>query len=68
MLNCHDATRLMSETQERELALKERMSLKLHVTICPGCRNFGKQMHTLHQVMRAYANAEDERTGKRDKE
>lgn len=66
MLNCHDATRLMSEAQERELALKKRISLKLHVTMCSGCRNFGEQMHALRQMMRAYANGDDERTDKTD--
>lgn len=68
MLNCHDATRLMSEAQERELGLKERVSLKMHVMMCSGCRNFGQQMHTLRQTMRAYANGEDERTDKSDKD
>lgn len=61
MLNCRDATRLMSEAQERELGMKERMSLKMHVMMCSGCRNFGQQMHTLRQAMRSYANGDDER-------
>ncbi len=68
MLNCREATRLSSEAQERALALKERMSLTMHVMMCSGCRNFGKQMHTLRQVMRAYANGDDERTDKMDQE
>jgi hypothetical protein len=42
------------------------MSLKMHVMMCSGCRNFGRQMHTLRQVARAYAKGEDERTGKTD--
>lgn len=68
MPNCHDATRLMSEAQERDLAFKERLSLKIHVMICSGCRNFGEQMHTLRLAMRAYANGDDERANKTDKE
>ena len=39
MLNCHDATRLMSDSQERTLKLGERFSLKMHVSMCAGCRN-----------------------------
>lgn len=66
MLNCQEVTRLYSESQERTLNLQERMSLKMHVMMCSGCRNFGKQMHTLRQVARAYANGADERTDKTD--
>ncbi|MBI3285611.1 MAG: zf-HC2 domain-containing protein [Burkholderiales bacterium] len=67
MLNCQNATRLMSEVQERELGMKERMSLKVHVMMCSGCRNFGQQMQTLRQAMRAYASGADERSDKTDK-
>lgn len=66
MLNCKKATRLLSESQDRTLAVPERMSLKMHVMMCSGCRNFGKQMHTLRQAARAYAKGEDERLGKTD--
>ncbi len=54
MLNCHDATRLMSDAQERELKLGERLSLKMHVSMCAGCRNFGKQMGTIRKISRSY--------------
>lgn len=66
MLNCRQVTRLLSESQERTLTLQERVSLKMHVMMCSGCRNFGRQMHTLRQVARAYSKGEDERTGKTD--
>lgn len=60
MLNCKNVTRLFSEEQERPLTLKERMSLKMHVMMCSGCRNFGQQMHTLRQVARTYAKKRNE--------
>lgn len=59
MLNCHDATRLMSDSQERVLKLGERVSLKIHVSMCAGCRNFGKQMGTIRKISRAYAKKTD---------
>jgi hypothetical protein len=34
--------------------------------MCAGCRNFGKQMLTLRQVARAYANGQNERIDKTD--
>lgn len=61
MLNCVEATRLMSEAQERELTLTEKLPLKMHVMMCSGCRNFQAQMRTLRRIARAYARGENER-------
>jgi heterodisulfide reductase subunit B len=58
MMNCRNATRLMSEAQERPLSIAERMSLKLHVIMCSGCQNFKDQMGTLRLMTRAYAKGE----------
>ncbi len=66
MLNCQNVTRLYSESQERTLTLQERMSLKVHVVMCSGCRNFGKQMHTLRHIARTYAKGPDQRSDTAD--
>lgn len=58
MMNCRNATRLMSEAQERPLSIVERVSLKLHVIMCSGCQNFKDQMGTLRLITRAYAKGE----------
>jgi len=55
MMNCEQATRLMSESQERELGLSERTVLRLHTWICSGCRNFGGQLGFLRQAMQGFA-------------
>lgn len=55
MMNCQQATRLLSDAQERELSLKDRAALKFHVMMCSGCRNFGKQMGTLRDIAHGYA-------------
>ena len=57
MLNCKDATRLMSEEQDRSLVAGERASLKFHLFICAGCSNFNRQMGALRQICRHYPNA-----------
>lgn len=54
MLNCHKATRLMSETQERSLTTGEKMSLRFHTMMCAGCRNFGRQVHFLSRAAKVY--------------
>jgi hypothetical protein len=38
MMNCKEATQLMSQGQDRPLALVERLGLRLHLVICRGCR------------------------------
>jgi hypothetical protein len=60
MLNCHEVTRLVSASQERPLALRERLSLKVHLMMCDGCRNFQEQIPFLRNTMRAYAQGKNE--------
>lgn len=64
MLSCRDATRLMSESQERLLSIGERMSLGMHIMMCKGCHNFKEQMGTLRAMTRAYAKRKSEREEK----
>lgn len=59
MMNCQQATRLLSDAKERKLLLTETAALKLHTAMCPGCRNFGKQMGTLQDIARAYSKGKD---------
>ncbi|WP_313953306.1 zf-HC2 domain-containing protein [Accumulibacter sp.] len=66
MLNCREVTRLLSESQDRTLGLTERMTLKIHLMMCTGCRNFGVQMDTLRQMARAYVKGAGDRHGKQD--
>ena len=50
-LSCKEATRLMSQAQDRELSLGERASLQLHLTICRGCRAFNAQLAFLRRAV-----------------
>lgn len=54
MLNCHDTTRLLSESRERPLTWREHMALRLHVMMCSGCRRFGEQMRFMSVSARRY--------------
>lgn len=55
MLNCHDATFLMSQSRERKLTFSERMKLRLHVGMCSGCANFERQVPRLGDVAKCHA-------------
>ncbi len=61
MMNCHEATRLMSASQERKLSMTERMSLKLHLMMCTGCSNFKEQMGSIRLMTRTFAKGKDGR-------
>ncbi len=65
MLSCRDATRLMSEAQDRKLGLAERLQLDMHLAICKGCRNFNEQMAFLRRACRAWAE-QRQRAGEGD--
>lgn len=54
MLSCKDATRLMSEAQDRDLAMTETIGLEMHLLICAGCRRYREQMDFLHQICRQH--------------
>jgi hypothetical protein len=54
-LNCVQATRLMSEAQDRELNMQERTVLRMHTWICSGCRTFSGQVGFLRQAMKGFA-------------
>jgi hypothetical protein len=54
MLNCCEATRLMSEARERSLSLREKMALRFHTMICAACRRFNRQLDFLRKVSKTY--------------
>jgi len=51
MMNCKEATRLMSDGQDRALTPGERVALKLHTMMCRGCTNYGKHMVFLRKAV-----------------
>ncbi|EAT11173.1 zf-HC2 domain-containing protein [Bermanella marisrubri] len=56
MLNCREATRLMSLSMEQKLTVSQRLQLKFHLAMCRGCRNFGRQTQALRELAKEYRN------------
>lgn len=52
MLSCEEATRLLSEAQDRKLVLPEKLRLEIHMAMCSGCMNYRKQMSFLRAACR----------------
>ena len=56
MLSCKEASRLLSQGLDRRLGFAERLGLRLHLLICDGCTNFGKQVAFLRKAMARLAD------------
>jgi len=54
LINCKQATRLVSKRQDRELGPLDRILLRLHLAWCEACLRFDKQMRFLRKAMRKY--------------
>jgi hypothetical protein len=54
MLSCKEASLLMSQGLDRRLSRWERVSLRLHLVICKGCRRFDGQMIFLRAACRDF--------------
>ena len=52
LFSCRETTRLISQGLDRELALGERVALRLHYAYCLGCRRAGRQMRFLRRAVR----------------
>jgi hypothetical protein len=54
MLNCKEASRLMSRRLDEPLPLGRRLALRLHLLLCDACRHFDRQTVLLREAMRRY--------------
>jgi hypothetical protein len=59
MLSCKEISVLLSAAQERQLGLAERWSIRLHLLICDGCRNFRRQLAFIRTAARRYVERGD---------
>ena len=64
MLTCKHTSRLISEGQERQLSLKEKISLRMHVWMCHNCRRFKQQIITMRKIMQREWTQESPPTNK----
>ncbi len=51
MLNCKQATELMSRSQDQALPLLKRLNLKFHLLMCRGCSHYNKQLAFIRKAM-----------------
>lgn len=59
LVSCKEASRLLSQREERALALTERMTLALHLSVCIACTRFARQLVVIRRVMARYRTQDD---------
>ncbi len=67
MMSCHQATRLISESRERALTLREKLALRFHQSICAGCRRFDGQVEFLRRASRHFSGSPNSRSDQNQK-
>jgi hypothetical protein len=55
-LTCREATRLLLEDEDHDLALSDRIALQVHVKICFACQRFVSQLNFMRRATRAWRN------------
>ncbi len=60
MLNCKEATALLSRDLDGSLTLWQRAGLRLHLMACDGCTHFGRQIRFLRVALRRLPQERDE--------
>ena len=53
-LTCREATRLLLEDEDRELAAAKRLGLQVHVKICFACQRFVSQLNLMRRATREW--------------
>lgn len=52
MLNCKEASQLISQSLDRPLSWSERWQLKIHLWMCDACGRFKQQLNQLKQHLK----------------
>ena len=59
--SCKEVSELLSQAQDRQLSLREKFALRVHLPLCEGCRNFNRQMDFLRAAIKRYLDRDDSR-------
>jgi predicted anti-sigma-YlaC factor YlaD len=59
MMNCKEASVLMSLRHDRRLGAGERLGLSMHLLLCPRCRRFARQIALIQRIVAAQKENDD---------
>ena len=52
VISCKEASRLLSQAQDRRLGGLERLKLRAHLALCDFCTRFEQQLRFMREAMR----------------
>ncbi len=52
MLSCKDASQIISQSLDRQLTIRERFALNLHLFICTYCKRFSQQVQSMRVALK----------------
>ena len=52
VISCKEASRLLSQAQDRRLGRLERLKLRAHLALCDFCTRFEEQLKFMREAMR----------------
>lgn len=56
MMNCRQATAIISRSLEQKLTYSEQLGLKFHLLLCSRCRCFRQNNYKLSQLVKDYCH------------
>ena len=54
MKKCRQITALISQLADRPLTRSERLALRLHLMICPHCREYARQIELVQHAVKKF--------------
>jgi heterodisulfide reductase subunit B len=54
--SCREISALISTEADRNLTVRERAAMHVHITICRRCTAWKQQVHVLNKSMKAWRN------------
>jgi hypothetical protein len=54
VISCKEASRLLSQAQDRPLGWLERLKLRAHLALCDVCTRFSAQLQVMREAMQRY--------------
>lgn len=52
MLSCEEVSRLVSESLDRRLPIRQRLAIRIHFLFCKACRQFRRQLLFMRDALR----------------
>ncbi len=52
MKNCQEITEDIERSSLTRVSLKDRMAIKLHITICPDCKSYYKDSRAIDKLLK----------------